>query len=262
MAESEAKTRKIRIDEKLKSSLLNWIIISNDTVSDYCPHRAIVFQKYRKRFPIYRSSSSVRKIVSFGTLKSSIRRELLRDEFVVMPNHFHGIVRLIPIVGTHGGASLYDAGIDGASLHDTGIDDASLHDTGIDDASLHDTRTHRRASLHNTGIDGASLHDAGIDDASLRNGVAYRPPKSVSSFIAGVKSGITKQINQIRKTPGMPVLQSRFHDHIIRDENELFRIRQYIKNNPSNWECDKLNGSIDNCVFEESTPYGEELWMI
>jgi type I restriction enzyme R subunit len=34
MAESEAKTRKNRIDEKLKSSLLNWTIIHNDKVSD------------------------------------------------------------------------------------------------------------------------------------------------------------------------------------------------------------------------------------
>lgn len=35
MAESEAKTRKNRIDEKLKSSLLNWTIIHNDKASDY-----------------------------------------------------------------------------------------------------------------------------------------------------------------------------------------------------------------------------------
>jgi hypothetical protein len=34
-----------------------------------------------------------------------IRRELLRDEFVVMPNHFHGIVRVVdvpvPVVAAH-----------------------------------------------------------------------------------------------------------------------------------------------------------------
>ncbi|MBF0406647.1 MAG: N-6 DNA methylase [Candidatus Riflebacteria bacterium] len=35
MKESEEKTRKNRIDEKLKSPLLNWIIIHNDKVSDY-----------------------------------------------------------------------------------------------------------------------------------------------------------------------------------------------------------------------------------
>ena len=35
MPESEAKTRKTRIDEKLKSPLLNWTIIHNNNVSDY-----------------------------------------------------------------------------------------------------------------------------------------------------------------------------------------------------------------------------------
>ena len=32
--------------------------------------------------------------------------------------------------------------------------------------------------------------------------------------------------------------QSRFHDHIIRDKNELHNIRQYIINNPMKWELD------------------------
>jgi type I restriction enzyme R subunit len=34
MTESEKTTRKQRIDQKLKSSLLNWIIIHNDKVTD------------------------------------------------------------------------------------------------------------------------------------------------------------------------------------------------------------------------------------
>lgn len=32
--------------------------------------------------------------------------------------------------------------------------------------------------------------------------------------------------------------QSRFHDRIVRDENELHRISQYIMANPANWEND------------------------
>ena len=34
--------------------------------------------------------------------------------------------------------------------------------------------------------------------------------------------------------------QPRFHDHIIRDENELNRIRQYIIDNPKNWKSDEI----------------------
>ena len=33
--------------------------------------------------------------------------------------------------------------------------------------------------------------------------------------------------------------QSRFYDHIIRNENDLRRIREYIKNNPLKWELDE-----------------------
>ncbi len=40
------------------------------------------------------------------------------------------------------------------------------------------------------------------------------------------------------------VWQPRFHDHIIRDEGELYRIRQYIVNNPSKWGSDR-NNSVD-----------------
>lgn len=34
--------------------------------------------------------------------------------------------------------------------------------------------------------------------------------------------------------------QPRFHDHIIRDDDELQRIRDYIRNNPQNWMNEKL----------------------
>ena len=67
-----------------------------------------------------------------------------------------------------------------------------------------------------------------------------RRPKSLSSFVAGFKSSATKQINAFRNTPGMPVWQPRFHDHIIRNENELQRIRRYILNNPAKWQGDKF----------------------
>jgi REP element-mobilizing transposase RayT len=38
---------------------------------------------------------------------------------------------------------------------------------------------------------------------------------------------------------GCPVWQSRFHEHIIRNKPELNKIREYIINNPLNWETDE-----------------------
>jgi len=66
-------------------------------------------------------------------------------------------------------------------------------------------------------------------------------PKSLGSFIAGYKSAVTKRINHIRKTPGTPVWQRNYYEHIVRDETELTRIREYIRLNPLKWELDREN---------------------
>ncbi|GIV91257.1 MAG: hypothetical protein KatS3mg055_3775 [Chloroflexus sp.] len=69
-----------------------------------------------------------------------------------------------------------------------------------------------------------------------------RPPKSISSFIAGFKAAATKRINEYRQTPGVPVWQPRFHDHIIRNDIAYQRIMTYIRNNPVRWERDRFRG--------------------
>jgi len=89
--------------------------------------------------------------------------------------------------------------------------------------------THGRASLHKT---------------SSGNKTFYRPSKSLSSFVAGFKSITTKRINLITNTPGNPLWQPRFHDHIIKNETELNNIRKYIDENPLRWDIDRNN--LDN----------------
>jgi REP element-mobilizing transposase RayT len=71
-------------------------------------------------------------------------------------------------------------------------------------------------------------------------GIAYRSPKSISSFVAGFKSSATKRINEFRKTPKKPVWQPRFHDRIIRNEKEYNRIYNYIENNVAKWDQNKF----------------------
>jgi len=63
----------------------------------------------------------------------------------------------------------------------------------------------------------------------------FRAPRSISSFVAGFKSSATKKINELQNTPGQEVWHPRFHDHIIRNDNEYVRIYNYIKNNPLTW---------------------------
>lgn len=66
-------------------------------------------------------------------------------------------------------------------------------------------------------------------------------PRSISSVIAGFKSSATKRINKMLGTPGMPVWQRNYYEHIIRNEFDLNEIREYILHNPLRWELDAYN---------------------
>ena len=41
--------------------------------------------------------------------------------------------------------------------------------------------------------------------------------------------------------PGTPVWQRNYHDHVIRDEKDLYSKRKYIRENPLKWELDEEN---------------------
>jgi len=66
-------------------------------------------------------------------------------------------------------------------------------------------------------------------------------PGSVSAIVGQFKAAATKRINVLRRTPGAPVWQRNYHEHVIRDEGELNHIRQYITDNPAAWETDENN---------------------
>lgn len=70
----------------------------------------------------------------------------------------------------------------------------------------------------------------------------FGKPKSgtISVIIGSFKSACTKQINLLNKTQGFSIWQRNYYEHIIRNEKSLFKIRNYIINNPLNWELDEL----------------------
>jgi len=61
---------------------------------------------------------------------------------------------------------------------------------------------------------------------------------NLGSIIRGFKIGVKKHATQNNL---LFEWQSRFYDHIVRNEEELKRIRQYIIENPLKWELDKNN---------------------
>ncbi len=65
----------------------------------------------------------------------------------------------------------------------------------------------------------------------------------IPKIIGCYKMNVGKHINQIRQTPGVPIWQRNYYEHIVRGEMELQRIRQYICENPMNWEDDENFGT-------------------
>jgi len=57
----------------------------------------------------------------------------------------------------------------------------------------------------------------------------------LSKMVGYFKMNSAKQINEIRITPGAPVWQRNYYEHVIRNEIDLEEIREYIQNNPLKW---------------------------
>jgi putative transposase len=122
------------------------------------------------------------KIVKDEWIKTAkIRRNVLLDEYVIMPNHMHVIIVI------------------------------------IDDG---------RGTLQRAPTV-----------------VQFGKPvsNSIPTIIRLFKSTTTKQVNQIRNTPTFPVWQRNYYEHVIRNEDKLNKIRQYIQNNSLSWHLDREN---------------------
>ena len=59
--------------------------------------------------------------------------------------------------------------------------------------------------------------------------------KNLASIIRGFKSSVTMNARKIDPDFGW---QSRFHDHIIRNQHSFVRIQSYIIQNPMKWKND------------------------
>jgi REP element-mobilizing transposase RayT len=76
--------------------------------------------------------------------------------------------------------------------------------------------------------------------ARLNQGVASSAP-TLGHIVRVFKSISAIAINQHLERQENPVWQRNYFERIIRDDQELNRIRQYIQDNPKNWEEDPEN---------------------
>ncbi|MGA9460610.1 MAG: transposase, partial [Desulfobaccales bacterium] len=60
-------------------------------------------------------------------------------------------------------------------------------------------------------------------------------PWSVGAIVAQFKSQVTKRIKSSGRIPNGLLWQRNYYEHVVRDEDDLNRIRQYIEDNPAAW---------------------------
>lgn len=67
----------------------------------------------------------------------------------------------------------------------------------------------------------------------------YPQAGSLGVIVRSFKSVVTRKVNQTSHTPGVGFWQRSFHDHILRDDNDLDHHRKYILENPIRWKMDE-----------------------
>lgn len=125
------------------------------------------------------------------------------DEFIVMPNHLHGIVI-------------------------------------IDNVNLNCRNAINRVNEKNIrSVE--TLHATFLQKTKKQNFSQISPKSnSLSVIIRSFKSAVTKNIHQTQPALSR-IWQNRFYDHIVRNENELNLVRNYIQLNPVRWSEDHEN---------------------
>ncbi|MBK7097192.1 MAG: transposase [Sphingobacteriales bacterium] len=140
-------------------------------------------------------------------------------EFMVMPNHVHGI--LILNYGDTNGNTNGD--MNGDTNGDTGYTNGDTND---------DTNVETRHALSQQ----SEQSEKTIGQQRFQN----QGKNTISSIVGSYKSAVTKHCNRLGFEFGW---QPRFHDHIIRDAQSFDNIQNYIANNPMNWDKDKFYGN-------------------
>ncbi len=85
-------------------------------------------------------------------------------------------------------------------------------------------------------------HAGNIVGAHCMRPLDVQRAPTVGDIVRGYKSAVTKRINALRNTPGLPVWQRNYHEHIIRNETAYLKIADYTQTNPQRWQEDTYHG--------------------
>jgi putative transposase len=146
------------------------------------------------------------------TKTPEIRNNVELGEFVVMPNHIHGIIRLL------GRGELHSPDNKTGVFNTPQPSDNSYGNRGVFNTN--------KPSDNSYGNRGESI-------SPLRG-----PSQTIGAIIRGYKSSVTKQLGLLDFDEKL--WQRNYYEHIIRNEQSYHRILEYILNNPAKWTEDKF----------------------
>jgi REP element-mobilizing transposase RayT len=118
-----------------------------------------------------------------------LRPYVVLDEYVVMPNHVHGILFI----------------------------------------------TDRTADGAHTG----ALLSSYSAEARTQHGNFRSPSHNVGAIVRGFKAATTSRVRKLEKGT-TKLWQREYFDHVIRNDQDMARIREYILNNALRWELDRF----------------------
>ncbi len=168
--------------------------------------------------------SDVGKIAEQEWFKSpSVRPDMNLDMeiFQIMPNHIHGII----VIGRNEYNCCRDVMPD--VLNDG---EYNCRDVMPDVSNFRDAN-------HGVSTQGDNEMCRMIEQQPAANHFGPQS-KNLASILRGFKSAVTIEARTIQPDFSW---QTRFHDHVIRDDDEFRRIAYYIYENPANWVDDLYN---------------------
>ncbi len=179
-------------------------------------------------------------------------------EFVVMPNHVHGIIVMDKMDNArwdddcgHGRDAIYRVSDDDPELirdeTDIPITDDNLGKSRRDAiyrVSDDDPEMHKRDAMNRVSDENAEIpkRDAINRVSTAKSGgiTGNKNPMfhdNLSKIVRWYKGRVSFESHKIHPNFDW---QPRFHDHIIRDDGAYQRIAEYILNNPANWREDQF----------------------
>ncbi len=161
------------------------------------------------------------------------------DEFVIMPNHLHGII------------IIESSEVAGEALANQDFSQLFSEVAG-------EALANQDFSQSFSEVVGEALANQDFSKQQNLSSQCFAPtvytgetvkingtkPQSLAAITQNYKSVSTRQINRMNKAKGNVIWQRNYYEHIIRNEEALNNILEYIVNNPINWVKDQENPDL------------------